>query len=281
MPEERVPRWQLQKADWSEFSDLCRNTIITEAFGGVQDQIAHFTELLVGIATKTIPKSSASPRSRHKPWFNTDCEKAIKDRKKALSIFKKYPSNVNLKNYLNARAKARRIIKTSKRESWKQYISKLNSNTPVKKAWDMVRKISGRQVNSSISHITKPDGSKCTERADIANLLADEFQTNSSSSHYSQTFQAFQHTVEKQKVNFTSDNSEDYNSLFNITELRIALERSNDTATGPDEVHYQFLKHLPDSSLLVLLDIFNGMWGKWQLSSCLAGSHHHSHRQAG
>ena len=47
---------------------------------------------------------------------------------------------------------------------------------------------------------------------------------------------------------------------FNITELRIALERSNDTATGPDEVHYQFLKHLPDNSLLVLLDIFNGIW---------------------
>ena len=61
-------------------------------------------------------------------------------------------------------------------------------------------------------------------------------------------------------MNFTSDNSEDYNSLFNITELRIALERSNDTATGPDEVHYQFLKHLPDNSLLVLLDIFNGIW---------------------
>ncbi|KAJ8050288.1 hypothetical protein HOLleu_03430 [Holothuria leucospilota] len=26
MPEERVPRWQLQKADWSEFSDLCNST---------------------------------------------------------------------------------------------------------------------------------------------------------------------------------------------------------------------------------------------------------------
>ncbi|KAJ8043333.1 hypothetical protein HOLleu_10377 [Holothuria leucospilota] len=71
MPEERVPRWQLQKADWSEFSDLCKNTIVKDAFNDMEHQIAHFTQLLVEIASKTIPKSSASPRSKHKPWFNT------------------------------------------------------------------------------------------------------------------------------------------------------------------------------------------------------------------
>ena len=110
MPEERVPRWQLQKADWSEFSHLCHNEIVRDAFDGVEDQISHFTQLLVNIATKTIPKSSANPRSKHKPWFNTDCEEAIKDSKKSPNIFKKYPNNVNLSNYLNARAKARRTI---------------------------------------------------------------------------------------------------------------------------------------------------------------------------
>ncbi|KAJ8046840.1 hypothetical protein HOLleu_05649 [Holothuria leucospilota] len=124
----------------------------------------------------------------------------------------------------------------------------------------MVRKISGKQLNSTGQHMTKPDSSKSREAADVANLFADEFESNSSSNQYSQAFQTFQYTVEKQKVNFTSDNSEDYSSRFNITEPRIALERSNATATGPDEVYYQFLKHLPDNSLLVLLDIFNGIW---------------------
>ena len=231
MPEERVPRWLLQKANWSEFTELCSNTIVKDAFTSIEEPISHFTELLVNIAAKTIPKSSANPRSKHKPWFNTDCAQAIKDRKKALSTFKKSPSSANLKNYLNARAKARRIIKTSKRESWKQYISKLNSSTPVKKAWDMVRKISGKQLISTIQHMTKSDGSKCTEAADIANLLANEFESNSSSNHYSQTFRAFQYTAEKQKVNFTSDNSEDYNSLFNIKELRIVLFTCIETGT--------------------------------------------------
>ena len=55
---------------------------------------------------------------------------------------------------------------------------------------------------------------------------------------------------------FTSDNTEDYS----ISELNTSLEKSHDTATGPDEIHYQFLKHLSPESLLVLLDIFNSIW---------------------
>ena len=42
-------------------------------------------------------------------------------------------------------------------------------------------------------------------------------------------------------------------------ELRDALRRSHDTSAGPDEIHYQLLKHLPDASLL-LLNIFNKIW---------------------
>ena len=38
------------------------------------------------------------------------------------------------------------------------------------------------------------------------------------------------------------------------------IQKSHDTATGPDEIHYQMLKHLPDSALLTLLHIFNDIW---------------------
>ena len=45
-----------------------------------------------------------------------------------------------------------------------------------------------------------------------------------------------------------------------MEELRDALRRAQDTSAGPDEIHYQLLKHLPDASLLLLLNIFNKMW---------------------
>ena len=62
---------------------------------------------------------------------------------------------------------------------------------------------------------------------------------------------------EKQWLNFSPDNTEDYNMPFKISELLESLSKSHDTAVGPDDIHYQFLKHLPHTALSVLLDIFN------------------------
>ena len=76
------------------------------------------------------------------------------------------------------------------------------------------------------------------------------------------SFKTSKKQEEKIKLNFTSSNTEDYNSLFNITELKDAIAISKDTATGPDDTHYhyQMLKHLPETALDTLLHIFNGIW---------------------
>ena len=124
---------------------------------------------------------------------------------------------------------------------------------------DMIRKISGKQLSTSSVHLNKKDGTKWTERKDIANTLADEFQKNSSSANYSPDFQKFKTNIEKKKLNFKSRNNEDYNMIFNFNELQDSLGKCHDTATGPDEIHNQFLKHLPKHSLLVLLDLFNNI----------------------
>ena len=83
---------------------------------------------------------------------------------------------------------------------------------------------------------------------------------NSSSRNYSEKFQNIKKQQEKIKLNFSSSNNEEYNSLLNTTELKDAIAASKDTATGPDDIHYQMLKHLPDSSLDTLVQIFNDIW---------------------
>ena len=45
-----------------------------------------------------------------------------------------------------------------------------------------------------------------------------------------------------------------------MEELRDVLCRAHDTSAEPDEIHYQLLKHLPDASLLLLLNIVNKIW---------------------
>ena len=67
---------------------------------------------------------------------------------------------------------AHKVIKEGKRKSWHDYVSKLNVKTPAKKVWEMIRKISGKQSNTIIHHLENNDGTKITERVDIANRLA-------------------------------------------------------------------------------------------------------------
>jgi len=50
---------------------------------------------------------------------------------------------------------------------------------------------------------------------------------------------------------------EAYNTPFSIDEVLDALSSSHDSAVGPDDIHYQMLKHLPSEVLNTLLSILN------------------------
>ena len=43
-------------------------------------------------------------------------------------------------------ARTKKLFKQKKRDSWKNYVSSVNVNTPSKKVWDMIRKITGKNV---------------------------------------------------------------------------------------------------------------------------------------
>ena len=90
--------------------------------------------------------------------------------------------------------------------------------------------------------------------------MADKFSHNSSSAFSTDAFVSVRKRVEKQTIKFSSDNAEVYNGPFSMEELQDALRRAHDTSAGPDEIHYQLLKHLPSSSLLLLLNILNKIW---------------------
>ena len=131
----------------------------------------------------------------------------------------------------------------------------------------MIRKISGKNSSGPIKHLSK-NHVKATNKKDIADLLAKTFSNNSSSTHYSKQFQHIKKNAEKTKLNFKSNNLEDYNRPFSLSELTDCIMKSHNTAVGPDEIHYEFLKKLPSCSLDFLLQAFNEVWvsGKFPTS---------------
>ena len=71
-------------------------------------------------------------------------KEAILERNRSLRFFKRSPTITNLQEYRIKRAKARQVICANKKNSWREYVSKLNARTSMKKCWDMVRKIKGK-----------------------------------------------------------------------------------------------------------------------------------------
>ena len=60
------------------------------------------------------------------------------------------PTPANIENLRIIRAKTRHTIKSTKRESWQSFVSKINSRTSIKKVWTMVRKITGKPIQFGI-----------------------------------------------------------------------------------------------------------------------------------
>ena len=124
----------------------------------------------------------------------------------------------------------------------------------------MIRKVSGKNKKSECIHINSSDGNKCYSAKEITNALGKNFQKNSSSSNYSQQFQNIKIEKERENLNFQSQNNEKYNLPFKLSELKDSLHKCNDTAAGPDGIHYQILQHLPPDALETLLNIMNEIW---------------------
>ena len=133
-------RWNLKKANWETFLLYVRSGLHLKSLKQLKICLL---SLQHHISEECIPKSSTRSKRRN-PWFNDECKTTINKCKSALRNFNKNPSREIHMHSKLARAKARRTIKDAKRTSWRQYVNKLNSRTPIKKVWDMLRKVSGK-----------------------------------------------------------------------------------------------------------------------------------------
>ena len=122
-----------------------------------------------------------------------------------MSKFCKYPTKENLNNVRLFRAKARRTIKSAKRKSWRTYILKLIYRTPIKKVWDMVRKISGKSKSANYKHLNtnfNNTEAKATSKKDIADTLGSTSLKNTSNRNYCEKFQTYMCDQQKFYLNF-------------------------------------------------------------------------------
>ena len=148
--------------------------------------------------------------------------KGYKGQEKAERKFNRQPTAENLTTFKIKRALA--CIKEKRRQCWRQFV-------PSSKVWRLIRRLKGKGGGGNVQHLKISD-TVLTTTDEIAQTLAQTSAHNSSSDNCLPQFIPLKHCQEKQKLKFCSEiyNTEEYNQLFTMQELRRSLNRSRDTA---------------------------------------------------
>ena len=131
---------------------------------------------------------------------------------------KAHPTSPNIEQFRITRASCRRIMRQSQRSSWRSYVSKINSNTPSRRIWNMLHKIQGKNTRQPVKHL-KVNNSIITNTKEIADTLGSTISYKSSSGHYSTNFLPHKTAAEKLDIQFPPADEESYNLPISLSEL--------------------------------------------------------------
>ena len=273
------PKWKFNKADWSGFYQQCKKLNKTED-NDVNIFNKNLTKEIINISEKYIPKTRKNNDRQNVPWWNQDIENECTKRNRFRKIYKitKNPKYHEL--YKLAKANVTKIIKQAKQYSWESFCSEINQHTPIRDMWNKIKRIQGTRSSTNI--LTTHRTAKTSKSK--ANLLSEVFGKNSSNENFPQKFKekhSSKDIKEQNHINFRPPNKnnnddQEYNIPLTLNELKTAIKNKKSAATGPDQISYTFLKHMPDEALNTVLKLFNLIWStstipeEWKNAECFA-----------
>ena len=271
------PRWKLDKADWVKFTEECEFEY-NERFDDPVQGIQFITDTMISAASKSIPITKPSRKAIPVPWWNNSVRNAVAKRKRSFRSYLRTRTEHALILRNRERANARRIIRSSKRESWQQLLSTLTASTPLGKIWDLIRRLSGKRSSQTFPVLRLPGvANTVIEPKQVVNCLAEKIAHTGSNNRY---FPGFSEVARRRfQVDIdtlASNNNEVYNIPFKLQELEDSIASAGNTSVGPDKLHYSFFRHLSEHSKLFVLQTFTDLFRKhlfpdaWKESTVIA-----------
>ena len=255
----RPRKWNMARADWNGFQTMLEESLPRQTETTMSAE--QFSSMLLDCAEKCIPRTSGLPRRPPVPWWTSACGEAIRARKRAYRKFDRSSTTENLIAFRKARAFARRTVKEAKAASWRSYVNTINRYTPLGDVWNRIKRIAG-QYNSTPLPVLQIGNRDTCQPQQVANEIALAFSKRSEGANIDPQFERFRARCERSDVDFSTGQNLSYNEPFSLHELRAAISALKNTAEGPDGIHNEMLRHLPDCSLQALLAVFNSLWQK-------------------
>uniref|UniRef100_A0A8C2KZI6 Uncharacterized protein n=1 Tax=Cyprinus carpio TaxID=7962 RepID=A0A8C2KZI6_CYPCA len=258
----RSEKYNYSKARWEEFNIRAQeeiNNVVKDDIDKWNDSLCF---MLIQVAEEFIPKFDCPKERQMVPWWNEKCTQAVLARNKAYRRVRKFPMEECAIEYKRLRAKARRVIKDAKRESWRKFCGTLGPQTNIRRFWDLVHRMTGEYRTNKIP-LLKFEGQEAVKNKDKADLLVKSFKevhSSESISPISKKEREKKLKNEKHKLEYNKDNMRAVNAYFSVEEVKQAIASGKDTTPGRDRIGYQIFLHLDDVVLEEVLELINAVW---------------------
>lgn len=168
-----------------------------------------------------------------KNWWSDDIQTKYQDKKLAFINFKRVGGRAEYLNFKKAEAIFKRARRQSKRATWRDYCSTLNKDSSLTSMFAMARRYRGVSVST---------------KAISSNLWLNEFITKLAPTTV---------PLEPRISPPAAANDFEMCAPFSMFEMDAALNNSNDSSAGLDNIPFSLLRNLPTSSKYQLLELFN------------------------
>lgn len=200
-----------------------------------------FASVLLEAADEVFPRKKTNGYVPSPPWWDSECTRAIKERKVAEINYKDISSSENYDKLIQIMNQIRSLFKKKKWEGWRTFCSSISPDISASEVWNNIRRF------RSAFKVRVP---KCIDEG-VAEKLLDKLAPPF----------VPQELILSSSPQLPCRNSiEDLNNLnspFTLTELKGVLSYVKDSAPGTDGIPYSFLTHLNDNSLIYLLNLIN------------------------
>lgn len=250
-------KWHFSEANWEYY----RHTLdLTGVYSTqpIDNVLSTINQEIFSAAYEAIPFTPATKIEGHfrnrVPWWNSECQKLIKEKHKLFNKCRRHPTPENLTLFKIARAKVRRAIFQSKRDSWRKFISSIHSKTPPTTLWNKLRSINNKRVYKPIPAIMDKNGQLQTTEDTIAEIFAEHY--------YSITQADPQCSAVLNPLPNNNLNSElgELNLHITTTEVQNSIRSLKNSSPGPDGIHAEMLKQMNREQLEALTFFFNRIW---------------------
>lgn len=228
-------RLNYKRANWNKFEKQVNMGLAKIDSGkGVDEWNSSLSKMMWSAAVQNIPKKKIPVRREMVPWWTEECDLAVRDRNRAYKKLKKHLLENYAIEYKRLRAKARRVIKDAKKHSWKTFCNKLGLDTPLKKIWNPVHRMTGiyRQTEIPVLHC---DGEEAVNSTEKASMLVKQLQKVHSSKNVDELNRKRRYQISRgnmAKLLIDCDNSDYINVAFSTKELQKAIIQGKDTSPG-------------------------------------------------